>query len=346
MPKLRVLKYLSAYTIPATVAIAFTQHGGWSYLPLLYSFAFIPFLELLLGGNARNLKGLEKELTASDPWYDYWLYAVVPLQYAFLGWFVYSLQEPGISTFTAVGRITSLGMLCGVMGINVAHELGHRPQRFPQMMAKALLLTSLYSHFYIEHNYGHHRNVGTPQDPATPRYNEPLYLFWLRSVWGSYRHAWQIQQQLLKSSKRSFWSLKNDMLWYEVLKIALLAGVYALAGWWVLLGYVTAALIGILLLETVNYIEHYGLERQKVSAHRYENTRPQHSWNSDHYVGRMVLFELTRHSDHHAHPHKKYQVLEHFDESPQLPTGYPGMMLLSSIPPLWFKVMNPRCAAK
>lgn len=346
MPKLRVLKYLSAYTIPATVAIAFTQHGGWSYLPLLYSFAFIPFLELLLGGNARNLKGLEKELTASDPWYDYWLYAVVPLQYAFLGWFVYSLQEPGISTFTAVGRITSLGMLCGVMGINVAHELGHRPQRFPQMMAKALLLTSLYSHFYIEHNYGHHRNVGTPQDPATPRYNEPLYLFWLRSVGGSYRHAWQIQQQLLKSSKRSFWSLKNDMLWYEVLKIALLAGVYALAGWWVLLGYVTAALIGILLLETVNYIEHYGLERQKVSAHRYENTRPQHSWNSDHYVGRMVLFELTRHSDHHAHPHKKYQVLEHFDESPQLPTGYPGMMLLSSIPPLWFKVMNPRCAAK
>lgn len=346
MPKLRVLKYLSAYTIPATVAIAFTHHGGWSYLPLLYSFAFIPFLELLLGGNARNLQGLEKELTARDPWYDYWLYAVVPLQYAFLGWFIYSMQEPGISTFTAVGRITSLGMLCGVMGINVAHELGHRPQRFPQMMAKALLLTSLYPHFYIEHNYGHHRNVGTPHDPATARYNEPLYLFWLRSVGGSYRHAWQIQQQLLKSSKRSFWSLKNDMLWYEVLKIALLAGVYALAGWWVLLGYVTAALIGILLLETVNYIEHYGLERQKVSAHRYENTRPQHSWNSDHYVGRMVLFELTRHSDHHAHPHKKYQVLEHFDESPQLPTGYPGMMLLSSIPPLWFRVMNPRCAGK
>ena len=266
MIKLRVLKYLSAYTIPLTVAVAFTHSGLWSYLPLLYSFGLIPLLELWLGGNPRNLQGLDRELTSHDAGYDYLLYAVLPLQYIFLGWFIFSMQEPGISTWTYLGRITSLGLLCGIMGINVAHELGHRRQRYSQIMAKALLLTALYPHFYIEHNYGHHRNVATPKDPATARFGESLYAFWFRSIIGSYGHAWRIQMQLLKGAKRSFWSFKNDMLYYELLKLVLLGAIYLLGGWSIVLAYVAAALLGVLLLETVNYIEHYGLERQKVSA--------------------------------------------------------------------------------
>ena len=99
--------------------------------------------------------------------------------------------------------------------------------------------------------------------------------------------------------------------------------------------------IGFLLLETVNYLEHYGLQRQQKSSGRYERVRPEHSWNSNHPVGRALLFDLTRHSDHHANPNRKYPVLRHFDASPQLPTGYPGMILLALVPPVWFSVMHP-----
>ena len=343
MRKWSALKYLMAYSVPVTVAIAFTHEGWLTFLPLLYSFAAIPLLEFLFPPDPQNISRAEEEMLRKDPVYDFLLYAVVPLQYAFLVWFLFSINEPGLSTLSFVGRITALGMLCGVMGINVAHELGHRTNRWEQMLAKALLLTSLYPHFYIEHNYGHHRNVATPADPATARYNESLYAFWVRSVWGSYWHAWRIQRKLLKAKKVGFFSPKNDMLIYTVLEVILVAGIGLTLGWLSALAFVSAAFIGILLLETVNYIEHYGLERRKVSEYRYENARPVHSWNSDHVIGRMVLFELTRHSDHHAHPHKKYQTLDHYDESPQLPTGYPGMMLLSAVPPLWFWVMNKRC---
>jgi len=346
LTSIRFLKYTAAYTIPLTVWVAFTFDGWLTFLPLGYSFGFIPLVELGLGGKPRNISAIERELVKQDPWYDYLLYAVVPMQYFFLAWFILSVNDPAISTLTLVGRIVAFGLLCGVMGINVAHELGHRRGRMEKTMAKMLLLTSLYPHFYIEHNFGHHRNVATPEDPASARYGESLFSFWLRSISGSYRHAWRIQRQLLKSRKRSFFSFYNDMLWYEILKAALLLAIGFYAGLAGVAYFCSAALIGIVLLETVNYIEHYGLERRAINAQRYENTRPVHSWNSDHWVGRLVLFELTRHSDHHAHPHKHYPLLDHFDESPQLPTGYPGMMLLSALPPLWFKVMNRRCKRK
>ena len=132
------------------------------------------------------------------------------------------------------------------------------------------------------------------------------------------------------------------MIWYQVIQASLVALVFLAFGWKAMLLFLLAATIGFLLLETVNYIEHYGLRRDKVSEHRYENVQPHHSWNSNHPIGRVLLFELSRHSDHHFEPHRKYQVLKHHEASPQMPTGYPGMMVLSTIPPLWFLVMNKR----
>jgi alkane 1-monooxygenase len=340
--KVRALKYAAVFTLPLTVAVSFTSQGWMTFVPILYAFGLIPLVELLFKPDPRNLDEAEKELVKSDRLYDFMTYAMVPIQWAFVVWFVFAIQESGLSGTSLAGRITGLGMLCGVVGINVAHELGHRPKKFEQNLAKALLLSSLYTHFFIEHNRGHHRHVATPNDPATARRNEPVYVFWVRSLVGSWLHAWELERERLSRTGQSFWSLHNEMVQYQLLQMVVVVIIGVVAGWQVALFFVLAALMGGLLLETVNYIEHYGLLRTQRDNGRYERVMPWHSWNADHVVGRVLLFELTRHSDHHYKASKPYPLLDHMEEAPQLPTGYPGMMLLSLVPPLFFAVMNPR----
>ncbi len=246
-----------------------------------------------------------------------------------------------VDLLTRVGRITAMGMLCGVMGINVAHELGHRKRKYEQQMSKLLLLTSLYMHFFIEHNRGHHKHVSTAEDPSSARLGESLYAFWIRSVVLSYLSAWKLEAGRLRKKGQRTFSIHNEMLQFQVIQLTFLLVVGYVYGWAVMLYYVLAAIMGFLLLETVNYIEHYGLSRNKTDR-GYERVMPAHSWNSDHLVGRIMLFELSRHSDHHYIASRKYQVLRHMNDSPQMPTGYPGMMLMATVPPLWFYVMDSR----
>ncbi len=340
--KLRALKYLTTYTLPLAVIVSFTAEGWRTFTPLIYGFGVIPLLELMLKPREENLSTAEAELTKADHIYDWLVWLIVPVQLGFLTWYFFNIQTVEAFGVSWWGRTISMGMMCGVLGINVAHELGHRRSKAEQRLSKVLLMTSLYPHFFIEHNYGHHKNVATEEDPASARYNELLYTFWIRSIIGSYLHAWQIEAQRLSRKKIAPFSLRNEMIQFTLIEVAICLTIYFLFGGIVLIGFFVAALFGILLLETVNYIEHYGLSRKKVSDSRYEKTTPVHSWNSNHILGRIFLFELSRHSDHHAHPHKKYQVLASYKESPQMPTGYPGMMLLSTIPPLWFMVMNRR----
>jgi alkane 1-monooxygenase len=230
-------------------------------------------------------------------------------------------------------------MACGILGINAAHELGHRATKYEQNMSKILLLSTLYMHFFIEHNRGHHKKVATPEDPASSRFGESIYAFFPRSISNSWLSAWHIEATKLQKLGKQFWSWENEMLRFQVWQLALLTAITLFFGWMALLLFAAAALVGILLLEAVNYIEHYGLKRQQTDK-GYERTLPIHSWNSNHPMGRLVLLELSRHSDHHFLASRKYQVLRHFDESPQMPTGYPGMILLALVPPLWFKVMH------
>jgi alkane 1-monooxygenase len=233
-----------------------------------------------------------------------------------------------------------MGMLCGTFGINVGHELGHRTNKFEQWLAKISLMTSLYMHFFIEHNKGHHKNVATREDPSSARYGEMIYSFWFRTVFYSYTSAWRIANKEMQKRGKPKWSLRNEMLQVHILQIVFLASIYLGFGWEILLYYFAAAVIGILLLETVNYIEHYGLSRKQIADGKYERTMPVHSWNSNHVIGRLMLFELSRHSDHHYLASRKYQLLKHHEDAPQMPTGYPGMMLLSLLPPVWFQIMN------
>lgn len=340
--KFRALKYLLVYTLPLGVYLSFHREGWQTFLPPVYGFGIIPVIELFIKSNPSNLSRAEEELVKRDRIYDWLVWLIVPVQVGFLIWYFFNIQTVPAFGLSWWGRTFSMGMMCGVLGINVAHELGHRVSKTEPVLAKVLLMTSLYPHFFIEHNYGHHKHVATAEDPASARLNESLYRFWLRSIVGCYFSAWQIERRRLERKKLPVLSLSNEMLRFTLLEVLLISAVLLWFGPLVLAGFLVAALFGILLLETVNYIEHYGLSRQKVSTYRYENTTPVHSWNSNHIIGRMFLFELSRHSDHHAYPHKKYPLLQSYEKSPQMPTGYPGMMLLSTLPPLWFSVMNAR----
>lgn len=336
----RAAKYLLLISIPAAAWVAFHSHNILALLPVLIAFGAIPLLELLFKPSDYNVDRAQEEIMKEDRIYDYLLYIFVPLQFIILYSFLNNLQQVEITSFVFWARVSSMGILCAVTGINLAHELGHRSKKIEIFMAKSLLLTSLYMHFYIEHNRGHHKNVSTHEDPASSRLGESLYAFWIRSMVTGYISAWHLEFERLKKLNKSKFSINNEMIIYSLIQILFVVLIYMIFGFSVTIGFIAAAIIGILLLETVNYIEHYGLQRKKNSAGRYEVTKPVHSWNSNHIVGRLFLFELSRHSDHHYKSNRKYQVLRHHDDSPQMPTGYPGMMLLSLLPPLWFNVMN------
>ena len=337
----RHLKFLLPFSLFVLAYLAFTQRGWLIASPVIYAFGFIPLLELLIPLSKENMTEAEEKIAKDDRIYDWWLYIIVPLQYAALVFFLFSLQEEGLPTWEKWGRIVAMGLLCGAFGINVGHELGHRRFLYERNLAKALLLTSLYMHFYIEHNKGHHKNVSTKEDPSSARKWEPIYLFYFRTVIFGFFSAWKIAADDQKRKGKPVLHFSNQMIQFQLLQIIFMAAIYFFFGKDITLSFMASACIGFLLLETVNYIEHYGLQRKK-TAEGYERAMPEHSWNSSHILGRLMLFELSRHSDHHYLASRKYQVLRHHEDAPQMPTGYPGMMILSLIPPLWFSVMHKR----
>jgi alkane 1-monooxygenase len=339
---MRVFRYFSPLLLYLGAWQSFHTTGWQVWLPVLYGFGFIPLLELVLKPDPSNLEAREEELARRNKAYDILLYVIVIFQYLLLYKFLYGISHETLDTVDLAGRIAVMGLLCGVFGINVGHELGHRVSHFEQALAKMLLLTSMYMHFFIEHNKGHHKRVATPGDPSSARYGEMIYLFYFRTIWFSYLSAWHIANREVRKKGHAVYSLHNEMVQFTLIQLAFIALITLGFGWQTTIWFLVSSFIGILLLETVNYIEHYGLRRKSLGDGRYERAMPQHSWNSDHIIGRLMLFELSRHSDHHYLASRKYQVLRHHDDAPQMPTGYPGMMLLSLIPPAWFFVMNKR----
>ncbi|MBN8674427.1 MAG: alkane 1-monooxygenase [Chitinophagales bacterium] len=337
---IKAFKYLSPLIIYIGAFRSFTVTGWEIWMPMIYAWVVIPLIELFIKPSAANMSATEEELARADRTYDVLLYGIVVLQYIALYLFLRSLQTDELSATDTTGRIWVMGLLCGTFGINVGHELGHRVNQFEQGLAKALLLTSLYMHFFTEHNKGHHKRVATPDDPSSARYGEMIYTFYFRTIIFSYLSAWHIANEEQKKKGRPAFSLRNEMIQFHLIQLAFIALIAFIFGGLITLYFLAAALIGILLLETVNYIEHYGLQRKKLADGKYERAMPVHSWNSDHIIGRLMLFELSRHSDHHYMASRKYQVLRHHDDAPQMPTGYPGMMILSLVPPAWFYVMN------
>ncbi|TVR40007.1 MAG: alkane 1-monooxygenase [Cryomorphaceae bacterium] len=341
----RAFRYLTVLIFPLVAFLSFEWKGWWLYSTVILAFGVIPAMELLFPPDPENISDEEEE-RFKDHWlFDVMIYLIVPFHFLLLIRFLFLVAFEPLQTFELIGAILAMGTFCGAFGINVAHELGHRKERAHRIVANLLLMTSLNAHFYVQHNRGHHRYVSTPIDPETAWFNESIYAFWWRTVVSGYVHAWRIQLDELRKRGDSFFSAKNDMLWFQSLQAILLVVIAVVFGWKALGAFAAAALMGILLLAIINYIEHYGLLRKEVAPGRYERVLPKHSWNSDHMLGRLILFELSRHSDHHYKASRKYQILMHHDDSPQMPTGYPGMMLLTLLPPAWFRVMNPRVKA-
>ena len=339
---MKALKYFTILILPLIVYFSFTNKGWLTYLPALVFFGVVPLLEFFIKPNTHNLSKEEEKVEKENKLYTYLLYATLPMQIAFLILFFYAIQEPNLNNSEIFGRIFGMGIMCGVIGINVGHELGHRNQRIGEFIGEILLLTSLNTHFLPYHNGGHHLHVATPQDAATARRNEVVFLFWIRSHITGYLQAWAIEKKRLEMDTKSWLHYQNRMLIYTLCNFLLLSGIYFFFGKFVTIAFILAAVSGIILLETVNYIEHYGLLRKQNENGRYEKVKRHHSWNSDHRFGQVLMFNLSRHSDHHYNGSKHYQLLKTVPESPQMPTGYPGMMLLSLLPPLWFWVMNKR----
>ena len=329
---LRPLRYISPYLLYVLAFLAFTKTGLYCWIPLVYLFFLIPLVELVIQPDADNLTEAQEAEAKSNPIFDYVLWLTVPLQLGALYLFLTSLDS-SLTFLDTAGRVVAMGLLCGTFGINAAHELGHRVSKFEQFLAKVLLLTSLYMHFFIEHNKGHHKHVATPEDPSSAFYKQNLYAFWIQTFVGTQKKAWQIASAEAKNK------IFNEMALFQGIQFTLLFAIYYFFGGFVMACFIIAAFVGAALLETVNYIEHYGLQRDFAKT-TYERVQPAHSWNSNHAIGRLMLFELSRHSDHHYLASRKYQILRHLEEAPQMPTGYPGMILLALFPPIWFKVMH------
>ncbi|GAA1386853.1 alkane 1-monooxygenase [Catellatospora chokoriensis] len=316
---------------------------GWWLTPAVV-FGLIPLVDLLVGDDRQNPPEEAVAALQRSRYYRVLTYLYLPLQYAALAACCAVWARGGLSPFGAAGLVLSIGIVNGI-AINTAHELGHKRERLERWLSKIALAPTGYGHFYVEHNRGHHVRVATPEDPASARLGESFWTFLPRTVLGSLRSAWRLESARFRLRGRTPWTWRNDVLNAWVMTVVLFAGLTAWFGPVVLPLLAGQAVVGFALLEVVNYLEHYGLARSRNATGRYDKVDPRHSWNSDRVVTNVFLFQLQRHSDHHANPLRRYQVLRSFDSSPQLPAGYATMIVVALVPPLWRAVMDRRVLA-
>lgn len=333
--------YLVFYVVPLLGWVSLGSENHFAYSLPVFAFVFVPIIDRIVGPRVKKIDSVQKSLLSQSNKHSFILYSLLPIHFLLLYYFLAGIDTE-LPDFVKIGRILTMGLLCGIIGINVAHELGHRSKNFEKNFSLSLLMTSLYMHFYIEHNRGHHKNVATPNDPVSARKDENIYSFLLRCIPGCMIHASKLEKERLSRINRPYWSVHNQLLKYLFLEICWLISIFSVFGIKVLLYYVVSAFIGIILLECIEYIEHYGLKRKEIKPGIFEKVSDNHSWNCDHLPGRLLLFELPLHPTHHKNSQIQYQMLESTEDSPQMPMGYPAMVLTCLIPPLWFKLINPR----
>jgi len=310
----------------------------------LFIYTVIPLLDWLIGTDASNPPESAVPQLEADAWYRVLVYLAVAIEYGIWIWAFTLIAHGSLAWHEQLGLAISVGGISGV-SINTAHELGHKTSSLERWLAKIALAPVAYGHFYVEHNRGHHVRVATPEDPASARFGESFWEFLPRTVFGSVKSAWEIEKKRLARSGKGPWTWENDNLQAWSMTVVLYGALMAWLGWGIAPLLLVQAVYGFSLLESVNYLEHYGLCRQKGPDGRYERCQPHHSWNSNHIVTNLFLYQLQRHSDHHANPTRRYQSLRHFDDSPQLPSGYASMILVAYVPWLWFRLMDPKVVA-
>jgi alkane 1-monooxygenase len=326
------------------VAVALGAHPAWLFaLPVIF-YGLAPLLDWLIGEDRVNAPDSAVAALDADRYYLRIVYAYIPSQYGATVTGAWLAVSGGLPWWGVLAALVTAGIANGV-GINTAHELGHKTNALERWLAKITLAPVAYGHFFIEHNKGHHKHVATPADPASSRMGESFWAFLPRTVIGSVRSAWGIERERLQRQNKPVWSTDNEIVQAWGMTVLMFGALTLWLGPWALLFLVAQAAFGFSLLEVVNYMEHYGLLRQKLPNGRYERCQPCHSWNSNHVVTNLFLYQLQRHSDHHANPTRRYQALRHFEESPQLPSGYAALLIVAYFPPLWFRLMDHRVVA-
>ena len=311
------------------------------WVPLVFVYGVAPLLDLLLGIDTSNPPECAVPALEADPYYRRVTFALVPLLW---GAFIYAAWFSQTAPLTWAGQLGLVLATGGIGGfcINLGHEMGHKRAPLERWLARLILAPTFYGHFTIEHNRGHHRDVATPEDCASSRMGESIWRFVLREMPGGFCRAWRLERTRLHTAGLPHWSLRNEILQPALVTLALWGALCLWLGPQVLLFLMPASLWANFQLTSANYIEHYGLLRRRGADGRCEPCQPQHSWNSNHLFSNWATFHLQRHSDHHAHPLRRFQSLRHFEQAPQLPNGYFGMFTVAYVPPLWFALMDHR----
>jgi alkane 1-monooxygenase len=303
---------------------------GFHFYTFAVFFGLVPLLDLAIGKRGAPSRAEELGRLEASGFFRAILLAYVPMHLALIAWGAWIVGQASLPLWQAVGLTLSVGLVTGSQGITIAHELGHKRSRLDRLLSRVLLVSVCYGHFTVEHNRGHHVRVATPEDPASARYGEGFWAFLPRTLWGSLRHAWELDRAEV------LWSLAASAL------IALALG--AAFGPLAIAFFIGQSAMAITLLEAVNYVEHYGLQRQRLADGKYERPGEQHAWDAYEWLSNCFLVHLQRHADHHLAPSRPYAALQPREGSPKLPTGYAGMLPLALVPPLWFRVMHPRIA--
>lgn len=317
---------------------------GWLLLPLLIGYVIVPLVDWLLGEDKNNPPEEVVLQLDQDRFYRVLTFLVVPLHFIALIGSAWWAGTQALSWWALLGLAAVAGITSG-LGINTGHELGHKKGKFERTLAKIVLAVPVYGHFWIEHNRGHHRDVSTPDDPASARMGENIYKFASREIPGAFRRAWAIEKDRLLRREKSVWHADNQILQSMSLSVILQTGLLIAFGWKMIPFLLVHNVLAWWQLTSANYVEHYGLLRLKDKNGRFERCQPYHSWNSNHICSNLILFHLQRHSDHHAHPLRRYQSLRHFRNLPTLPSGYFGVYLIAYVPWLWYRVMDHRLLA-
>ncbi|ASQ44591.1 alkane 1-monooxygenase [Legionella clemsonensis] len=344
MSWLKKLRFLLLYLFVPLPLLGFWAGGLYNFLTLAILFAIIPLIDYLITDSA-NPTAAEEDYLRQDHFFTNVILFYVPLQLILLLVSIILVSHYSLLWYEWLGFTLSVGLITGGGGINLAHELMHKNNHFQQLMSKILLIMVCYGHFFIEHVRGHHVTVATPEDPSSARFGESLYRFLPRTIIGSFKSALHLENKRLIQQEQAIFSHHNQFFWIIGAPAVIALLCFLFGGWTALLFFLGQAIVAFVVLEIVNYIEHYGLERKKLANGHYERVSYRHSWNANHWLSNALLFHLQRHSDHHAHGARPYQLLKHHEESPQLPSGYLGMILLALIPPLWHAVMDKRVLA-
>ncbi|MEL7538585.1 MAG: alkane 1-monooxygenase [Pseudomonadota bacterium] len=335
------------YPLSPLLGIAAHQQTGWTWtlaLALILSYGLGPIVDAWIGEDPNNPPREAVGALESDGYYRWLTLITVPLHFVSLIGAVWYAAIADLSVAAYVVLALTTGLASG-LAINTAHELGHKSTRTEQWLARAALAVPAYGHFCVEHNRGHHRDVATPEDPASARMGESIYRFALREIPGAWRRGIESERDRLTKLGLSFWSLRNVILQSYAITLVLQLGLLVVFGMAMLPFLLIHNVFAWWQLTSANYVEHYGLKRRRIANGRYEPCRPCHSWNSNYLASNLLLFHLQRHSEHHANPRRRYQALASDPDAPRLPSGYFGMYLAAYVPPIWYALMDSRLLA-